>query len=76
MVEGDEMRIQDDSRSKGDRPTIVRCACGVEALTLPPGQVLSVGGTGRTVSVTCKGCGKTFEVRVADAGSSSAPAAA
>ena len=68
------MRIQDDSRSKGDRPAIVRCACGVEALTLPPGQVLSVGGTGRTVAVTCKGCGKTFEVRVADAGS--APVAA
>ena len=74
------MRVQDDSRTKGDRPTIVRCGCGVEALTLPPGQVLSVGGTGRTVSavsVTCKGCGKTFEVRVSDGpGSSSAPAAA
>ena len=69
------MRIQDDSRSKGDRPTIVRCACGVEALTLPPGQVLSMGDVGRPVSVTCKGCGKTFEVRVADAGPNSAPAA-
>ena len=60
------MRVQDDSRSKGDRSMVVRCSCGAEVVRLRPGQVLNLRKPGRSLEVTCKSCGHQFAVNVTE----------
>jgi len=51
----------------GDRPTTVRCQCGVTLTTLSIGERLVTAARAlqaREVEVTCAGCGRTTKLHV------------